>query len=81
MAGGAADQHLHGFRIVGLFQEPEGAQLRHCFDGGFHASERRQDDGRRHIAGIAQAFEQAEPVQPGHVQIGQDHVRGEIVKF
>ena len=34
----------------------------------------RQHDGGRHVARFPQRLQEAETVQPGHVEIGQDHV-------
>jgi hypothetical protein len=53
----------------------------HGLDGGFDISERRQHDGRRHIAGILQAAQQAESVQARHVQVREDYVCGKIGQF
>ena len=74
VAAGAADQHFQHAGLDGLIEEPVGAQFVHRLHGLFDVPEGRQHDGRSGIAGIAQALQQAEPVQARHVEVGQDHV-------
>ena len=81
VAAGAADQHFQGRRLDWLFQKPVRAQLVHGPHRRLHIAERRQHDGGRHVAGIAQPLQEPEAVQARHIEVGEDDVGGEIVEF
>ena len=50
-------------------------------NGGLHIPEGGENDGGRHVAGIAKPLQETEAIHAGHVEVREDHVGRKVIQL